>query len=304
MEDRGNRMTDQPTIDTLTPKQAIGAMVASHLAAVRAVDTARDAIATAARLMADRLHAGGTVHYAAAGSSGLMALADAAELPGTFSVPQARVRIHMAGGVPSDGAMPGDVEDDVAAARRAAQAVGSSDLAIVLSASGTTPYALAFAEAAKSNGAPVIAITTTPDSPLLRMADIAICAPCGTEVVEGSTRLGAGTAQKVVLNVISTLAGSLMGHVHRGLMVNLHADNAKLRARSVAIVARLSGVGEREAEEALAATNGAVKPAVLVARGLTAEQARQSLEQGGGHLGRVIEGIPEGRDKPAVTTAS
>ncbi|MFZ7092586.1 N-acetylmuramic acid 6-phosphate etherase [Primorskyibacter sp. 2E233] len=271
-------------IDALTRGDALSEMLASHLAAVSAVSDAQGSIDAAASHVASAVAAGATLFYAAAGSSGLMALADASELPGTFGVPAQQIRICMAGGVPVDGVMPGDTEDGTDEAAKAAQSMQPQDLAIVVSASGTTPFAIAFAKAAKAQGARVVAIANVADSPLLGLADVAIALVTAAEVVDGSTRLGAGTAQKVALNMMSTQAGILLGHVHGGQMVNLVPDNIKLRHRARRIVAGIAAVHEAKAERALERAGNDTKLAVLIATGLDIETARGRLAQAGGRL--------------------
>ncbi len=283
--DQGDMQDGQALpIDALTRADALAAMRASHMAALAAMASAQGAIDEAAALVADTLCAGGTLVYAAAGSSGLMALADASELTGTFGVPSAQVRVCMAGGVPVDGIMPGNTEDDKNEAALAARAMKPGDLAIILSASGTTPYAIAFAECAKAQGNTVVAIANAAEAPLLTMADAAIGLNTGPEVVEGSTRLSAGTAQKVALNMISTQAGILMGHVHDGLMVNLVPDNIKLRQRAERIVTRITGVQPEAAQDALEQAGHDTKLAVLMAAGLNIDVARRRLADSGGRL--------------------
>lgn len=262
----------------------MSAMLDSHILALEEARGAMDAIDRAAGLVADAFEAGGTLHYAAAGSSGLMALADACELPGTFRMPRSRIRICMAGGVPSDGNMPGDTEDDTAAAIRNADIVRAGDVAIVVSASGTTPYALGFAEVTARKGAHVIGIANAPASALLEMVDVPVALGTVPEVVEGSTRLGAGTAQKAALNMISTRAGILLGHVHDGMMVNLNPENIKLRRRAVDIVSRIAHVTMEDAEHALAQTGYDTKCAALVATGISVGDARALLHR---HRGRL-----------------
>ena len=279
----------RPAIDALPAEDALGVMLDSHIAAAEAVRGALPALARAADLVAATLTRGGTLTYAAAGSSGLMALSDASELAGTFGVSPAQTRIEMAGGVPVDADMPGDTEDDTGAATRIAGAMGPNDLALIVSASGTTPYALAVAGAVRDRGLPVIAIANVAQAPLLDMADVAIAVPTAPEVIEGSTRLGAGTAQKVALNMISTLAGIRMGHVHDGLMVNLRPDNIKLRARAAAIVTRITGVSPASADAALKTTGYDTKPAVLVAMGADLAEARKLLSENDNRLRPCLE---------------
>ena len=277
------------SIDALRPDAALRTMLDAQTDAARAVGNALPGIEEAARRMADTLRNGGTVVYAAAGSSGLMALADACALPGTYGIDPAQVRIVMAGGIPTDARMPGHTEDDTAEAEAAAAAMSPGDLLIAISASGTTPQALAMARAAQAKGIAVIGIANTPDSALLTLADTAIALPTPPEVVEGSTRLGAGTAQKIALNMISTLAGVLLGHVHDGMMVNLRPDNIKLRARAEAIVAGIAAVPADAARAALEATGYDVKPAVLVALGHDPEDARRILDANGQVLRQALQ---------------
>ena len=288
-------MTDtehgQLSIDALSAPDALTVMLASHEAAMRCVMAAQPAILEAARRMAATLASGGTLHYAAAGSSGLMALADASELPGTFGISQSQIRVCMAGGVPVDGRMPGNTEDDSADGAQAAQALKDGDLAIVLSASGTTPYACAFAETARLAGHSVIGIANIPGSALLTLATVAITLPTAAEVIAGSTRLGAGTAQKVALNMMSTQAGTLLGHVHDGMMVNLNPDNIKLRARATDIVCAVARVPRDAAEAALLQADFDTKCAILIAMGVTPESARHLLGQAKGRLRDILPGL-------------
>ncbi|MDN5788429.1 N-acetylmuramic acid 6-phosphate etherase, partial [Pseudorhodobacter sp.] len=155
--------------------------------------------------------------------------------------------------------------------------------------SGTTPYALSLAQAAKRRGATVIAIANTPGSSLLGLSDIAVCLPTGPEAIAGSTRLGAGTAQKIALNMISTLTGVLLGHVHDGMMVNLNADNIKLRKRAATIVRTIADVSEKQAESALHHAGHATKDAVLIALGASAAEARALLAANDQHLAPCLD---------------
>ena len=259
-------------------------LAAGQAAAAQTVsDSARD-IADAGELMARTIRAGGVIHYVAAGSSGLMAASDAMELGGTFSIPADQLRIHMAGGLPDGVEMPGATEDDTHALATGLAGLSSRDLVIAVSASGTTPYTLAAVEIARKAGAKIIAIANNPDTALLATADVPVCLRTPPEVLSGSTRMGAGTAQKIALNMMSTLMAVDLGHVHDGMMVNVHADNIKLRQRAAGIVARIAAVDHEGAMAALDATGGAVKPAVLVARGQSAETAQALLNDTGSNL--------------------
>ena len=282
-------LPDHPALDTLDADMAVTMMLDSHVAAVRAARTAIPDVVTAADAMAACISSGGTLIYAAAGSSGLMALADMCELPGTFGIPHTQLRLHMAGGVPVDGHMPGQTEDDTVEADIVAAQITKNDCVIALSASGSTPYSVAVAEMAKARGATVIGIANNPDTPLLNVADIAICIPTSAEVLAGSTRLGAGTSQKVALNMMSTLMGVQLGHIYQGRMVNLIADNAKLQVRAAGIVRDITNVPDHTAAEALAAAKGNVKLAILIASGFDAAAAASALVEHKGHLGPCLK---------------
>ncbi|AZV77086.1 N-acetylmuramic acid 6-phosphate etherase [Parasedimentitalea marina] len=260
-------------------------LLASQLQALQATASAASELAAAAGLMVQSIRAGGRLHYAAAGSSALMGLADGAEIPGTFGLTADRIAIHMAGGVPHDGKMPGHTEDDTASAITAAAEVKPEDAVIAISASGSTPYPLAFAKVAQDNGASVICIANTANAPMFAYADVAIHLDTPPELIAGSTRLGAATAQKATLNMLSTLMGIRLGHVFDGMMVNVVADNDKLRSRAEGIVRQIADVTPTLAAECLLRAHGAVKPAVIMASDtLSLEQANQILDETNGDL--------------------
>ncbi|MDA5094513.1 N-acetylmuramic acid 6-phosphate etherase [Aliiroseovarius sp. KMU-50] len=267
------------------PAEMVAAVLAEgqHQAAL-AVQQSITPIAEASHAMADTIRTGGALYYVAAGSSGLMAAADAMELGGTFSIPASQIRILMAGGIPTTPEMPGDTEDDSDALDHTLSGLTGRDTVITVSASGTTPYTLAAAQIAKARGATLIGIANNKGAPLLLQSDYAICLPTPAEVLSGSTRMGAGTAQKIALNMLSTLMAVDLGHVYDGMMVNLRADNAKLRSRAAGIVARIAQVDEAAAHEALSQTDGHTKLAVLVALGASPKQAEDILKETGGHL--------------------
>jgi N-acetylmuramic acid 6-phosphate etherase len=290
---RTEMLPDHAPIDTLAVDVAIASMVTGQVAATCAVHGATAQIAQGARAMADTILSGGALQYAAAGSSGLMALADACELSGTFGLPAHRIRIHMAGGIPVGADMPGSTEDEIADIGIIVSGMTARDTLIVLSASGTTPYAIAMAKGAASTGARVIAIANNPDTDLLRIADIAICLETPPEPLAGSTRLGAGTAQKVALNAMSTQMAVHLGHVYCGMMVNLVADNAKLRLRACTIVEQIAGVGPEQALSALDLAGGHVKLAILIAAGLPKEAAQNLLDHNDGHLGPCLKTVEQ-----------
>ncbi|MEM8658757.1 MAG: N-acetylmuramic acid 6-phosphate etherase, partial [Pseudomonadota bacterium] len=159
------------------------------------------------------------------------------------------------------------------------------------SASGGTPYTCHVAEGARRLGATVVSIANNPDTRLLRAAQIPICLETPPEVLAGSTRMGAGTAQKAALNLISTLAGSLLGHIFEGHMVNVLADNTKLRARTARMVAQITGAPAAKSEAALTQAEGRAKPAILIASGASPSDAASLLETHKGHLGPALAAL-------------
>ena len=289
------RHPDAPGLDTRAAGNVLTVLLDGQAAAVSAVRAATQDIADMAALISETLRSGGDLYYVAAGSSGLMGLSDGLELPGTFGIPKERIHIKLAGGAQSLTDLAGSVEDDEAAARQDAASVSSDDCVICISASGSTPYPVAFQELAKAAGAHTISIANTPDSPLLRSAEVAVYLPTPSEVIAGSTRLGAATAQKVALNMASTLAGIQLGHVYDGHMVNLFADNKKLVERAARMVSDISGCSDEQAASVLSQTEGAVKPAVLLALGAeTLEHAQELLDRAEQNLRSAISDLTPG----------
>jgi N-acetylmuramic acid 6-phosphate etherase len=284
---------DAAGLDARPGPVILDVLLRAQQAAVAAVAPALPAIDRAADLMAETLRGDGRLVYAGAGSSALMANADAMELAGTFGIDPGRILLCTAGGIPTGPRMPGDTEDDADDARRAGEALGPADLVIAVAASGSTPYPLALTRAARGRGARVIAIANNPGAPLFEGADVAVCLPTPPEVIAGSTRMGAGTAQKVALNLMSTLMGVRLGQVHDGMMVGVRADNLKLRARAEAMVAAIAGVDAAPAAAALAAAEGAVKPAVLIALGLSSGRATEILAVSQGNLRAALARVRE-----------
>lgn len=256
-------------LDTKSPDEVLALLAAGQAEAARSASTAIADVARGAAAAAEAIEAGGRLVYAAAGSSGLMALADALELPGTYGIKREQIVVLLAGGAEALVNMTGGPEDDGEAARHAIEqlALDSRDCVIGITASGQTPYPIEALRAAKANGAKTIGFANNPDTLILETADVAICLPTPPEVIAGSTRMGAGTAQKIALNMLSTMMAIHLGHVHDGFMVNVVADNIKLRQRAQGIVAAIAGTGEERAASALQMSSGAVKPAVLVAAG-------------------------------------
>lgn len=277
------------------PLEEAGQILAEgQIAAARAVLPAISDICDGARAMAQAIRDGGRLVYVGAGSSGLMAAADAMELGGTFGIPSSRVQIVMAGGLPTSSAMPGDTEDEIAGLEADLADLSPRDTVIAVAASGTTPFTVAAVQIAKAKGATVIGLANNAGTPLLDTADIAVLLATPPEVISGSTRTGAGTAQKIALNTMSTLMGVQLGHVYDGLMVNVVADNEKLRQRAAGIVRAISGTDARVAAEALSAAQGGVKAAVLLASGAASlAAAEEALEKNNGNLRGALERLRE-----------
>jgi N-acetylmuramic acid 6-phosphate etherase len=295
-------MADRPTearhpmsqgLHALPGEVAMGHLLDAQLAALAAVRPAIPALAAVADAGAAALRAGRKMAYAGAGSSGLMALSDCLELLGTFGIPPAQTPMMFAGGAAALLTMTGAVEDDpsLALADFTRANIGGGDVVLCLSASGGTPYTLEVARLARAAGATVAGFANVPGSALLAASDIAVCIETGPEVVSGSTRMGAATAQKVALNMLSVLVGIRLGHVHDGYMVNVVADNAKLIDRAARIVASLAGCDGVTARKALSLTGGQVKPAILVAAGATPNAAKAALNDSGGVLGPALSAL-------------
>lgn len=266
-------------LDTQPAATVLRFLADAQIEAASAVHGAIDQIARAASVAAECLAAGGRLAYAAAGSSGLMALADGLELPGTYGIARDRIVILLAGGTEALSNLAGGPEDDAAqAAKDVADAkLVAGDCLIALSASGSTPYAIGALEEAARRGVRTIAIANNEGTPILDMAETPILLATPPELIAGSTRMGAGTAQKIALNMLSTLAAVHLGHVHDGYMVNLHADNLKLKGRAARIVSAIAGCSQAEAAGFLDQTGGAVKPAILLAAGAADATAAKDL---------------------------
>jgi N-acetylmuramic acid 6-phosphate etherase len=275
------------------PEAALALLLDAQVAAAGAVRQAVPALVLAARAAADALGGNHRLIYAGAGSSGLMALSDCLELAGTFGIPPDRTPMLLAGGAGTLLHMTGAVEDDpaLAGADLARVRPGPGDVMLCISASGSTPYTLAVATRARAAGACVVGMANVPGSALLALADIPVLLDTGPEVVAGSTRMGAATAQKIALNLVSVLLGLHLGHVHEGFMVNVVADNAKLADRAARIVSALAGVPMAASVAALDRARGAVKPAVLIAAGQDPDAALSLLAAHAGHLGPALAGL-------------
>lgn len=272
-------------IDALPLPDAAMLLAQGQAEAAGVVNKALQPICHGAQSMAKTIRAGGTLFYAAAGSSGLMAAADAMELRGTFGISTDQIRIAMAGGLPTDASMPGGTEDSFEGLQQDLDGLAAADTMIAVSASGRTPYTLEAVAMARQAGAFVIGIANNADCELLQRSDCSILLPTPPEVIAGSTRMGAGTAQKIALNMLSTLMALELGHVHDGMMVNLRADNSKLRTRAARIVSKIADVPGDVASGALEKARGNVKIATLHAAGAKDIPAASALlERADGRL--------------------
>jgi N-acetylmuramic acid 6-phosphate etherase len=266
-------------IDQWDDAEILSLLAEGQARAVASVKGALPALAKAAEALAKGLAQGGRIIYAGAGSSINIAVQDGAELPSTFGLDRSRIAFVIAGGEASLLNIDAEAEDDVetALAGIAALKLTSQDTVIALSASGSTPFTLTAARAAKAARATVIAIANNSGTPLLAVADHAVLLDTGPEVIVGSTRMGAGTAQKCALGLLSTLAHIKLGCIYDGWMVRLRADNAKLRKRAQRMVADIAKVDEDAAEKALVQTDGHVAPAALICAGAKDAAAAQAL---------------------------
>src|SRR4051794_21582238 len=277
-------------IDSWAPGDALEGMIEGQFAAVAAVRAARAAIEAAARAMEARLRYRGRLVYVGAGTSGRLAAQDGAELMPTFSWPRERLVLIMAGGPAAltqsiEGAE--DEADEGARLIREHKADGK-DVVIAVAASGTTPFTVACLREAKRSGSLTIGIANNQDTPLLNEADHPIWLDTGPEPIAGSTRLVAGTAQKVTLNLLSSLLMILLGRVYGGLMVDVQATNEKLLRRSEDIVMRIAGNTRDEARGALGRARGSVKLAVLLSHGCDLKTATALLDRAGGQLRKAL----------------
>jgi N-acetylmuramic acid 6-phosphate etherase len=272
-------------IDTWSDVAILDALVSGQERAVAAVRQAIPQIALAAEALAHNLSAGGKLYYAGAGSSIRIGVQDGSELAATFNMPEDKIGYLIAGGQNAIFGTFADCEDDAIEGEKAASSLLPKDTLIAIAASGTTPYTVAAAKCAKSNGATVIAVVNNLGSALAAAANFEIFLNSGAEVIAGSTRLGAGTAQKAAINLLSTLAHVKLGAVYDGMMVEVQSGNMKLKERARRIVSTIAGVDMADAGAALNAAQGEIKPAILLCAGVSSvEKARQILADNNGNL--------------------
>ncbi len=278
-------------IDRLSTLDALRLMNAEDAKVAAAVQAALPDIARAAETIVAALASGGRLFYVGAGTSGRLGLLDAAECVPTFSVSPQLVQGVIAGGNEAMLRSIEGAEDNAEAGKQDLHERGASSADVVcgIAASGRTPYVIGALQYARELGAPCIAIACNSESPIAAIADVAISVDVGAEVIAGSTRLKAGTAQKMVLNLLSTISMIRLGKVYGNLMVDVKVSNAKLQARACRLVTRLTGLDERAATQLLAEAENEVKTAVVMQRrSVTSDEARQLLHEAGGQLRQVI----------------
>jgi N-acetylmuramic acid 6-phosphate etherase len=273
-------------IDVWEPRDALDAMIEGQLAAVAAVRAARGEILEAALAMEARLRDGGRLIYAGAGTSGRLAVQDGAELMPTFNWPQERLLLLLAGG---DEAMVRAVEGAEDESGQAAELIGRHrigprDALLAVAASGATPFTLSCLREAKRRGALTVGVANNPGAPLLAEADCPICLETGSEPIAGSTRMNAGTAQRITLSLLSSLAMIRLGRVYAGLMVEVQAVNAKLVGRREKMLVHLTGKSLADVRDALQKAQGNVKLGVLLLEGCSLDRAKDLLARAGGRL--------------------
>ncbi|MBR1122728.1 N-acetylmuramic acid 6-phosphate etherase [Bradyrhizobium lablabi] len=291
-------------LDAWQLSSAMEAMWEGQLAAIAAIGHALPAITAATEAARSALGDHGRIVYVGAGTSGRVAVQDGAELSPTFAWPNARVCFIVAGGETAFVTSIEGAEDDVDDAVKQVKAARLTphDVVIAVSASGTTPFTVAALQEAGSSGAVTIGVANNPGTALLEAAKFPILVETGRELIAGSTRMKAGTAQKVVLNLISSGIMLRLGRVFRGMMVNMQPTNAKLKRRAEAMVAQIAHCDAAQAAHALEQAEGEIKTAVLLALGAEKTEAETILKQCGGNLRRVLAELA--KERPAKTLAN
>jgi N-acetylmuramic acid 6-phosphate etherase len=279
-------------IDTRSVEEMLRIINGEDRKVAEAVEREIPRIAQAVEAIVERLEQGGRMFYIGAGTSGRLGVLDASECPPTFSVPPELVQGIIAGGERAIAQAGEAAEDDAALGVQDIEARGftARDVLVGIAASGRTPYVLGAVAHARKLGAVTVGISCTPDSELSRAVAIPIEPKPGPEVVTGSTRLKAGTATKLVLNMLSTAVMIRLGHVYGNLMVNVQPKNAKLRERAIRIISDAAAVDREKAEASLDASDGTVKVAIVMARlGVPREEAEGRLRAAQGRISEALK---------------
>jgi len=288
-ETRNPRTTD---IDLLPVADLVARINEEDKRVAQAVTSELPAISEAVEKIVAAFNAGGRLIYFGAGTSGRLGVLDASECPPTFSVPPDMVVGLIAGGDTALRRSIEGAEDDPAQGAADLRGIGltSRDVVVGIAVSGRTPYVIGGLKHAAGVGATTVALTCNPNSKLARHADISIAPVVGPEVLTGSTRLKSGTAQKMVLNMLSTAAMIRIGKTYQNLMVDLSVSNQKLTTRAIGIICEITGASQIEAEHLLEAAGNDVKVAIFMKlSGLNREQSGASLEENGGVLRQAIK---------------
>jgi N-acetylmuramic acid 6-phosphate etherase len=286
------RSAETRDLDLRSTEELVGLMNQQDAGVPAAVASSAADIAAVIDTVVDRLQAGGRLVYVGAGSSGQLATVDASECESTFSAAPGQVVALLAGAGAPSALEQEAAEDDTEAGRRDVHSLGvaATDAVIAISASGRTPYVLGAIEAASSAGAATACIVSVPGSQLGRIVEREIVVVVGPEVLAGSTRLKAGTAQKLVLNMISTISMIRLGKTFDNLMVDVCATNEKLRARVQRIVMTATGAPRERVDEALAAADGSAKVAIVaLLAGVDVDTARSRLAAANGNIRLALE---------------
>jgi N-acetylmuramic acid 6-phosphate etherase len=297
--DRGHLLTEQPnpaseSLDELGTAELVALFCENDLEPQRAVAAAAPALTRAVDAIAARLRDGGRLFYLGAGTSGRLGVLDAAECPPTFCTPPELVQGVLAGGAPALLKSSEGLEDrfEAGAADLSERGFSAADALVGIAAGGTTPYVLGGLSHARSLGALAIALACVPAEQAAMPCDIDIRLLTGAELVTGSTRLKAGTATKMALNILSTGVMVRLGKVHGNRMVDVAVTNSKLEDRALRILRDLAGVDRTKGSELLAESGGSVKLALLMALGgLDAEQGASHLARSGSSLRRALASL-------------
>lgn len=283
--------SDNQDLDLWTPFEIVSRMNAENIQIIEAIQSQLPQIAEAVELVVDHLSAGGRLFYVGAGTSGRLGVLDASECPPTFGVPPTLVQGVIAGGRSALVNSSEGAEDDPKQGAQDLQRrkVRAHDVVVGIAASGRTPYVAGALRQARKAGAATVALINALPSPLADLAGIVIAPVTGPEIVSGSTRLKAGTAQKVVLNMLTTAAFVRLGKVYRNLMVDVQASNIKLKARAVRILCQATGMDEARAKRLLPRVNWEVKTAIVMQlAGVNAAEARRRLKEAKGFVREAI----------------
>jgi N-acetylmuramic acid 6-phosphate etherase len=279
-------------LDLKTAKEIVRIINSEDRIIPRAIGEVISSIARGAMAIADTIERGGRVFFVGAGTSGRLGILEAAELPATFGVSSDNFKAIMAGGSEAVFSSIEAAEDDERTGVEALESYGfgNKDLLVALSASGRTPFVMGAMRKARKLKAKTVAVVCNPCSPMEERADIAIIIETGSEVVAGSTRMKAGSAQKMVLNILTTTAMTKLGKVHDGYMIGVKPTSEKLRERATTIVAKISGADLEEAKDALDRSGWDLKVAILIIKKrISQEEAKRRLKETGGILRRALE---------------